>query len=399
MTTENLKINIEQNSEDHQQRAGVEAAEAQSNDLISSYSPNAPFAVLFEDDGEGGYVYAARLDANQNAEIEDVVELYQHHSEFLLPFQMPQDLNVVWSKSGEKAAVLIQQTFHVVFDFTESKTYAKSLEVSEDSTWDRLQFEYRADIIADFEYALSPEPKALLEKAISAGSKEENEANRLHLYKALMKSTVFVPISSKEEDITHNYLVFPQDNDQIVLCVFTEQSTLREILGEEVHFKSIACSSLFRLIQGRDIAAVMITNAVQDTVAVDASEFSLLSFATNINQLNYSETVRSLATIMLKEPDVPINHPIFTDLAPLMADYEDLKEAFVFQSSAEESTVTLGLVLNKREERRLVAFYKEFKQLNKKHFQEDDKIELSVLKDGEHLLHAVREKTDAVFKR
>ena len=392
MTTDDIQIDIAKDTSSLDQ-------EVEDEGLFCSYSPAAPFAVLFEDDGEAGYVYAARLDAQQNADVEDLVELYQHHSEFLLPFQMPQDLNVVWSKNGEKAAVLIQETFHVVFDFATSRTYAKSLDVPEESGWSRLQFEYRADIVGDFEYALSPEPKALLEKAISKGSIEENESNRLSLYKALMKSTVFVPISSDEADITHNYLVFPQDDDKIVLGVFTELDTLKEILGEDVHFKSIACSSLFRLLQGRDVAAVIITNTTQDTVVIDASEFSLLSFATNINQLNYSETVRSLATIMLKEPDIEVTHPIFEDLKTLMADYDDLKEAFVFQSSAEESTVTLGLILTKREERRLVAFYKEFRALNKKYFQEDDKIELSVLKDGEHLLHAVREKTEPIYQK
>ena len=117
-----------------------------------------------------------------------------------------------------------------------------------------------------------------------------------------MKSSVFVPISSSETDITHNYLVFPQEDNQVMLAVFTDKSTLHEILSEDVHVKSIPCSSLFRLLQGRDIAAVSMTNSKNESAIVDASEFSILSFATNINQLNYSETVRSLSAIMLKEP-------------------------------------------------------------------------------------------------
>ena len=45
--------------------------------------------VGFEDDLEIGYVYAAERDKN-NIELVDIVELYEHDSEHLLPFRVPQ---------------------------------------------------------------------------------------------------------------------------------------------------------------------------------------------------------------------------------------------------------------------------------------------------------------------
>ena len=56
--------------------------------LQAFYSDNSPYVILFEEDEDGGYVYAAILDSEQQADIEDVVELYTLSSEFILPFNM-----------------------------------------------------------------------------------------------------------------------------------------------------------------------------------------------------------------------------------------------------------------------------------------------------------------------
>ena len=44
--------------------------------LQAYYSENAPYVVLFEEDEDGGYIYAAVLDEEQQADVADVVELY-----------------------------------------------------------------------------------------------------------------------------------------------------------------------------------------------------------------------------------------------------------------------------------------------------------------------------------
>ena len=68
------------------------------------------------------------------------------------------------------------------------------------------------------------------------------------------------------------------------------------------------------------------------------------------------------------------------------------REAYVFQSSADDASVALGIRLSERKERELVAFYRDLRQLNKQYFQDSEFIELSVLKDGEHLYYAVKRK-------
>ena len=197
--------------------------------------------------------------------------------------------------------------------FKTKQSYAKSLDSSDDTTWTRFQLEWTPELVAPFNHILQPDPVLQLEQAITRNAEKSDETDRLELYKSLMKSSVFIPISDDAMNLNHNYLVFPQENDRSFLCTFTSSDTLSSVLGKDVHFKSISCSSLFRLIQNRDISAVVITNSNQDNVVIDSSEFSLLSFATNINQLNYTETVRSLASILLKDPDISSDHPSLND--------------------------------------------------------------------------------------
>jgi hypothetical protein len=80
-----------------------------------SSAPGYPYDVIFIDDGEVGSFYAAADDGSEEDSILDALHIY--NTKKLLDQDMIHLFEIVWAKDGLKAALLINQHVHAVFDF------------------------------------------------------------------------------------------------------------------------------------------------------------------------------------------------------------------------------------------------------------------------------------------
>ena len=107
---------------------------------IEAPSPNAPFAAVFEDDGETAYFYGLDLSL-KDQRIVDARHIYD--VENVTDRNIPSVVNIVWSADGMKTALLINDFPHAVIDFQSRRAYCQtafpppSAEWSEhDAVWD-----------------------------------------------------------------------------------------------------------------------------------------------------------------------------------------------------------------------------------------------------------------------
>ena len=82
---------------------------------IESAASEHPFIVMFEDDRETGYFYAAIKDASGSLSILDMLFIYdaQH-----VPAKEKQaKLSLLWSTDWQRCGLILDNTCHAVFDF------------------------------------------------------------------------------------------------------------------------------------------------------------------------------------------------------------------------------------------------------------------------------------------
>src|SRR5690349_18834285 len=90
--------------------------------FIESVASDAEFAVMFEDDGETGYFYAAEKDAGTGAvTVLDMLFIYDVE-------QVPKEkraatLALVWSTGWKQCALVLDDTCHAIFDFQNKAGY------------------------------------------------------------------------------------------------------------------------------------------------------------------------------------------------------------------------------------------------------------------------------------
>jgi hypothetical protein len=90
---------------------------------LDSKSVSNSFAVVFEDDGTTGYFYA--LDTNNEDQmILDAVHVYNAAN--VSDKDKSSIATIVWSPSGEQAALLINDYPHAVFDFAAKRGYCRT---------------------------------------------------------------------------------------------------------------------------------------------------------------------------------------------------------------------------------------------------------------------------------
>ncbi len=99
---------------------------------IEGLSPSAYYGVVFEDDGTTGYLYA--LDFSRESQpIVDAVLIY--NVEQVTDRDKPSLVQLVWSLDGRKAAILINDQPHAVFDFEARRGYCRSNFPSPNRRW------------------------------------------------------------------------------------------------------------------------------------------------------------------------------------------------------------------------------------------------------------------------
>ena len=82
--------------------------------VIEGPSSTSPFVAVFEDDGETGYFYALDTSREENP-IVDALHIYDVES--VTDRDLPSTAQIIWSFDGLKAALLINDYPHAIFDF------------------------------------------------------------------------------------------------------------------------------------------------------------------------------------------------------------------------------------------------------------------------------------------
>jgi len=90
--------------------------------LLESNSPEEPFGVFFEDEGDTGYFYALNMKLDQP--IVDALHIYNVAN--VTDKDIPSKVQIAWSNDGLKAALLINDYIHAVFDFESQRGYCRT---------------------------------------------------------------------------------------------------------------------------------------------------------------------------------------------------------------------------------------------------------------------------------
>ena len=112
---------------------------------MSSESATANYGVVFDDDGTVGYFYAVEFSGEQY-EIIDALHIYNVAS--VVDRDKPSTIQILWSDDGLKAALLINDYPHAVFDFANRKGSCRNDFPSPGSNWTRPEWSDQA--VEDF---------------------------------------------------------------------------------------------------------------------------------------------------------------------------------------------------------------------------------------------------------
>ena len=91
--------------------------------VVEGPSPTPPFVVVFEDDGDAGYLYALDMSRSDNP-IVDALHIYNVAA--VSDKHLPSRVELVWSQDDRKAALLINRYPHAIFDFVARRGYCRT---------------------------------------------------------------------------------------------------------------------------------------------------------------------------------------------------------------------------------------------------------------------------------
>ena len=94
--------------------------------VIESVSPISPWAVVFEDDGATGYLYAVdhvKLESGGDSILE---AMHIYNAENVTDADKESEVSILWSADGLKICLLINDYPHAVFDFDAKRGYCRN---------------------------------------------------------------------------------------------------------------------------------------------------------------------------------------------------------------------------------------------------------------------------------
>jgi hypothetical protein len=89
---------------------------------LEGNSPTSQYSVVFEDDGETGYMYG--LDRSLEMPILDALHIYNVAD--VTDRNVPSVIQIIWSADGLKTVLLINDYPHAAFDFAEKRGYCRT---------------------------------------------------------------------------------------------------------------------------------------------------------------------------------------------------------------------------------------------------------------------------------
>lgn len=83
--------------------------------FVESFSPESPYGVVFEDDGQTAYFYAVEKDREGTGlRVLDALHIRETEESAA---QKPGRLQIVWSRDWMKSALVLDGLCHALFDF------------------------------------------------------------------------------------------------------------------------------------------------------------------------------------------------------------------------------------------------------------------------------------------
>lgn len=102
---------------------------------VEGPSPSSNFGIVFEDDGETGYLYGLDFSREENP-ILDALCIY--NVEAVADRDKPSKVQLIWSSDGLKAALLINRYPHAVLDFEARRGYCRTGFPPADPKWTKF---------------------------------------------------------------------------------------------------------------------------------------------------------------------------------------------------------------------------------------------------------------------
>lgn len=117
-------------------------------DFVEGRSPSTPYSVVFEDDGETGYLYG--LDTSQSEQsILDALHIYNVKN--VTDRNQLSIIRVMWSSDGLKTVLLINGYPHAAFDFENRRGYCRTNFPPPDKKFTKFSHGWSDDVLKWFE--------------------------------------------------------------------------------------------------------------------------------------------------------------------------------------------------------------------------------------------------------
>ena len=267
--------------------------------LIQSQSPKAPFIAIFEQDDQGMFFYAIEI-KGMDPEVIDQLQLNLDDT---------QDIVIHWNSTGERAALIVQERIIAILDFKLSVIFHDSVVPDHESTWLRQKLEFTAELAIEFgidQFFKQP----FLDDVIDAVASDETQINRLLLYKDLLKSKLFVPITTKSPD-DPNTLIYTFQNQETekvdikgnLICAFTNFKLYEEQIGQYgLSYQKISADYLcFGAQSFPDILGITLTSNSGKSVLISREEFKLLSLISQPQRMDTNTLLKELGDVFFED--------------------------------------------------------------------------------------------------
>jgi hypothetical protein len=107
--------------------------------VVNGPAPDSSYAVMFEDDGDTGYLYGLDRSREGNP-IVDALHIYNVKS--VTDKDQPSEIEIAWSGDSRKAFLFINRYLHAAFDFAAKRGYCRSGFPSPDNDWTDYSHEW-----------------------------------------------------------------------------------------------------------------------------------------------------------------------------------------------------------------------------------------------------------------
>lgn len=115
--------------------------------VLESGSPENSFMVVFEDDGDTGYLYGLDRSRDGNP-ILDALHIYNVAN--VTDKHLPSNVKIVWSSDGNKSLLLINGYPHAAFDFVAKRAYCRTSFPPPNKKWTQYSHEWSDEVLELF---------------------------------------------------------------------------------------------------------------------------------------------------------------------------------------------------------------------------------------------------------